>query len=588
MKNIFPFAIVVFAVAFVITSCGNKEENNPVNPEAPVVVFGQSAYTYTLPADAAATVTGSVTCNSDLSAVKFYEVSGNTENLKSTFFPSGANYSFSQAVAPTTLTTAFKVIAVSKAGLEAAKTVAVTVSSGSVTPPPPPATVTAFPGAEGYGMYTTGGRGGRVIYVTNLSDNNTQGSLRWAVGQTGARTIMFKVSGIIALNSTLEIKNGDLTIAGHSAPGAGICIKNHPVVVKANNVIIRYMRFRMGDESQTADDALWGRNQKNIIIDHCSMSWSTDECSSFYDNENFTMQWCIISESLRISVHNKGAHGYGGIWGGHGATFHHNLLAHHDSRNPRFCGSRYSNTPDKERVDFRNNVIYNWGANSAYAGEGGSYNIVNNYYKPTATSANTTRIMQPNADDGSNNQPAGVWGKFYVAGNVMSASTAVTNDNWQGVQPNPSSKNKEDLKSTTEFSSGTITVTTQSAEDAYTSVLAQAGASLHRDATDMRVTNEVYMGLAPVRAYYSVEPLKTLPSGVSGRTRAGMIDSQADVNGWDTYTTGAVPTDTDADGMPDAWETANGLNPNDATDGPKLAANGYTNLENYLNSLVNP
>jgi hypothetical protein len=293
------------------------------------------------------------------------------------------------------------------------------------------------------------------------------------------------------------------------------------------------------------------------------------------------MQWCILSESLRISVHDKGAHGYGGIWGGRKATFHHNLLAHHDSRNPRFCGSRYSNRESEELVDFRNNVIYNWGDNSGYAGEGGRYNMVNNYYKPAAGSANNTRIFQPYADDGTNNQAAGVWGKFYVAGNIMTSSTAVTNDNWEGIHPRPTSKNKEELKSNVEFEKGEII--TQTAQEAYEAVLAKAGADKQRDATDTRVINEVRNGLAPVRAYYTLNPTLR-PPGISA-TRAGMIDTQTDVDAWNTYTYNPadVPIYSELDGVPVSWMQANSLT---AGDGPKLAPNGYTWLENYLNSLV--
>jgi len=437
----------------------------------------------------------------------------------------------------------------------------------------------AFPGAEGFGANVTGGRGGAVLYVTNLN-NDGNGSFRWAVTQSGARTVMFKVAGEIKLTSGLSIANGNLTIAGHSAPGDGICISGNTVQIRADNIIIRYLRFRMGDLTNVEGDAIWGRNQGNIIIDHCSMSWSTDETASFYDNDNFTMQWCLIYESLRASVHGKGNHGYGGIWGGRKASFHHNLLAHHDSRNPRFNGGRFQNRASEELVDFRNNVIYNWGSNSGYAGEGGRYNMVNNYYKPGPESGNSARIFQPNADDGSNQQAAGVWGTFYVAGNHMlnangTVNTSVTNDNWQGIHPNPSSKNKNDLRSNSEYEKGAIT--THTAQEAYELVLAQGGASFKRDATDTRVTNEVRNHLAPKRA-----------SGGAG-TKAGLIDTQADVGGWASYTYAAnsVPADTDGDGIPDAWETACGLNPNSASDGAaKSLVTTYTNLEVYLYSLL--
>ena len=405
-------------------------------------------------------------------------------------------------------------------------------------------TLKAFPEAEGFGANTTGGRGGRVLYVTRLDDDTNSGSLRWAINQTGARIIMFKVAGHIRLNSKLNIRNGDLTIAGHSAPGDGICISGYDVTVDASNVIIRYMRFRMGDLNNVESDAIWGRYQRNVILDHCSMSWSIDECASFYENQDFTMQWCILSESLRVSSHEKGAHGYGGIWGGRRASFHHNLLAHHDSRNPRFGAYTVDGLAGRATglVDFRNNVIYNWGGNSGYGGEGGNYNMVNNYYQPGASTSNNARIFHADPDAGS-----GIHGVFYLAGNVMmnpngTVNTTVTNNNWNGFHTNASIQNPMNARSDTEFEKSTIT--THTAQEAYQLLLTGVGASLRRDATDLRVIHEVQNRLAPMRAS-------------RGTTRGGLIDSQNDVGGWATYAFRSedVPVDTDGDGIPDEWET---------------------------------
>lgn len=439
--------------------------------------------------------------------------------------------------------------------------------------------VPAFPGAEGSGKFVTGGRGGRVIYVTNLEDNTSQGSLRYAVNQSGARIIMFKVSGIIKLKSRLNVSQPNVTIAGQTAPGDGITVRDYPVVVNTNNVIIRFMRFRMGDETNQEADALGGVRHNKIMVDHCSMSWSTDECVSFYDNEFFTLQWSIISESLRNSVHDKGKHGYGGIWGGRGVSFHHNLLAHHDSRNPRFCGSRYSNKPDEELVDYRNNVIYNWGANSAYAGEGGRYNMVNNYYKFGPATSKINRIIEPYADNGGNSQPAGTYGTFYIDGNYISNSTSVTSNNWLGVDMHSTFSNyapgitKDDIKSETEFPHSSVT--THTAENAYEKVLEFCGASLVHDSVDLRILNDAATGKA------------TYTDGGNG-SKNGLVDTQDAVGGWPVLASADAPVDTDEDGMPNDWETANNLNPESPDDAQLKSVDGvYPNVEVYLYSLVN-
>lgn len=460
------------------------------------------------------------------------------------------------------------------------------------------AKVDAFPGAEGAGRYTTGGRGGVVYHVNSLEDDGAKkGTLRYAVNQKGPRTIVFDVAGVIELKSRLSIKNGDLTIAGQTAPGDGICLKNYGFQISASNVIIRFLRSRLGDDkSDCEDDAVSAFSSSNglsnIIIDHCSASWSIDECLSCYGVRNLTVQWCYITESLYHSIHGKGTHGYGGIWGGCPATFHHNLIAHHSSRNPRLCGSRFNNDAAHEMVDLRNNVFYNFGPiNGGYAGEGGCYNFINNCYKPgpmTATKpALCNRIFQASPDDGSNNQAKGVWGTFHLSGNWFDTSCpdltqaeitsgeAVNENNWAGLHVNGSplpGGSKLGIESQNAFACASVT--THSAQDALDRVLVYGGCSFARDAIDTRIAGEVETGT------YTF-------TGSKGGT-LGLIDTPSDVCGYPAYTCTpaqqAALADENNNGIPDSKEELlfGGLVDGNGHDKSDV----YTNLEYYLNFLV--
>ena len=440
----------------------------------------------------------------------------------------------------------------------------------------------AFPGAEGFGRYTSGGRGGDIYFVTSLADQAKHpepGTLRWAINQEGPRTIVFAVSGTISLEAPLKVKSGDLTIAGQTAPGDGICLKNYTFTIDANNVIIRFMRFRCGDAAlqSSAQDAMNGKNARNVIIDHCSLSWSIDETGSFYDNTNFTMQWCILSESLYNSGHEKGNHGYGGIWGGVGASFHHNLLAHHTSRLPRFNGARFTTKPDTELVDYRNNVVFNWGFESSYGGEEGRQNMVNNYYKvgPAAKKGDLKHRLLSLTQQfyiKSINPDTLHAGWFYIDGNYVHGSPEATADNWKyGVQK---ANTEQKLKSKVDQPFPFAPVVTQTAEEAYQLVLQQAGAiKPKRDAVDHRIVKEVKTGICEFGGTWGV--------------KTGIIDSQKSVGGWPELKSIPAPKDTDLDGMPDVWEKRNGLDPNNAEDRNQDKNNdGYSNLEEYLNELA--
>jgi pectate lyase len=441
----------------------------------------------------------------------------------------------------------------------------------------------AFPGAEGFGKFTTGGRGGKVYVVSNLEDDG-EGSLRKAVEAKHPRIVVFAVSGTIHLKSRLLIAK-NVTIAGQTAPGDGICIADHPVSLGGDNIIVRYMRFRMGDRYQNkgmidgagSDDAFGGNRHKHIIIDHCSMSWSTDEVFSIYGGDSTTLQWNIISEPLNYSYHFEEGdkdfehHGYGGIWGGRHTSAHHNLFAHCLSRNPRFNGVR--TREDAELVDYRNNVIYNWGHNNVYGGEGGQYNLVNNYYKygPSTNKNVRSRIVNPSKQE----KPAIGFGQFYVNGNYVDEAKEVSANNWLGVHMgNGTEEDKKNAVVQKPF--GIMTIPEQSAKDAYTCVMECVGASFPaRDTMDLRIINDV-------------KNRTGRPVDVQGGYPHGTPYEQT-VNAWPTLQTRNKPADQDNDGMPDAWEIKNGLDPKNPAD-----ANGhqldkqYTNIEVYINSLVAP
>ena len=490
--------------------------------------------------------------------------------------------------------------------------------------------VPAFPGAEGHGRYaTTGGRGGKVYHVTNLNDSGT-GSLRWALSQAGPRTIVFDVSGYIDLTSNLAITS-NTTIAGQTAPGSGITLRYYTIeLTKCDNVIIRFIRFRRSQVKNVNDgaDATWGRYRKNIILDHCSFSWSIDEVASFYDNRNFTMQWCNVTEALANPGHSKGAHSYGGIWGGKEASFHHNFIAHVQNRAPRFNGARYEwkgydqtrypNAIQAEIVDFRNCVMYNWGnGNGCYGGPGGGYiNMVNNYYKAGPGTKSKTRVTQVSVADNSNGGDTphmGYASRYYINGNYVTAASTPENYDWKGViyDNGLSTINGEKYIKDADHLYGeeqtyvkdadgvdcirlridepvaTGDVTTHSAKEAFEKVLAYCGASLYRDDVDARLVEEAKTGT-------------TTYTGAIAKT-AGILDvindpSAATVDeGTASYpelVNEARPDsyDSDKDGMPDEWEMLNGLDPNDASDAITYTLDTergwYTNLEVYLNSVV--
>lgn len=504
----------------------------------------------------------------------------------------------------------------------------------------------AFPGAEGHGRYVTGGRGGEIIHVTNLNDKG-EGSFRAAVSGSKKKIIVFDVAGVIPLASDLTI-GANTTVLGQTAPSPGITLRYFTVQPKSN-CIIRFIRMRRGQEKNINDgaDATWQRHETGIILDHCSLSWSIDEVASYYDNNNFTMQWCTIAESLTNPGHSKGAHGYGGIWGGKLASFHHNFIAHLMNCGPRFNGARYDwkgytdnydydtykweNPVQAENVDFRNCVMYN-AQGTCYGGPGGGQiNIVNNYYKagPSENLNKTTqdgisvsvsngkergnqdRITQVTVAEESNSDKDhpeyfDMTSRYYVKGNTTETTKGKVTENqdWKGVKYDSGTHNYNNeeysadpnnfygdqiehktidgvscvrIKMDTPAPTGVIT--THTAKEAFDKVLTYVGASLYRDEVDARYMEEAKTGTATYKGSTTKSP--------------GIIDLVSDVKGYteDNFETSTrlADFDSDNDGIPDEWEKANGLNPNDPTDALTYSLDSkgfYTNIDVYANSLV--
>jgi hypothetical protein len=419
--------------------------------------------------------------------------------------------------------------------------------------------IPAFPGAEGFGAYALGGRGGAVYEVTHLADSGP-GSLRAAVEAEGPRIVVFRISGTIKLESSLHIRHPYITIAGQTASGDGICLRDATLSVSADHVVIRFLRCRLGDQGKGGDAISIGAG-RHIIVDHCSASWSLDEVLSSSTGapnlSDVTVQWCFITEAL-----NPENHGFGSlIRGCHGArySYHHNLYAHNRGRNPRPGNYDDQNPHDQDPegllLDFRNNVIYNWGGSHAgYNADRESVtrlNYVGNYLIPGYNSASGSHAYQ----EGSPYNQGYFAGNYYDHALPADAWTLVRFNGWTADQITA-------YKQSEPFETGPIV--TQDARDAFGSVLLLGGASLpRRDAVDQRIVEDIAQG--------------------TGR----IIDSQEDVGGWPEFESVPARADRDHDGMPDFWEARHALNPDDETDGLlDRDGDGYTNVEEYLNWLA--
>ena len=419
-----------------------------------------------------------------------------------------------------------------------------------------PPKLPAFPGAEGFGSTTSGGRGGRVLFVTNLDDSGP-GSLRAACEADGPRIVLFRVAGTIALKKPIIVTQPFLTVAGQSAPGDGVCLRDASFGIATHDVVVRYIRSRLGDVNSREEDCIDLLNgAHDCILDHCSATWSVDEClSTSGNNQNCTIQWCLIGESLNQSKHTKGKHGYGSLARANGPmSWHHNLWIHNDARNPRL-GDAYDRPPSPT-FDVRNNVIYNFGGTASGLTQGRwTANYVGNYIRPGPSSTAKTPIH-------IGNKPVDSAITFFLRDNIFDGHPDLTADNTKFIDAYEIDGKPQVKTVGTAFA--TAPVTTVPAKAALELVLASVGASRPgRDAVDARLVNDV-------------------------RTRGGrLINSQKEVGGWPALQSGPVPVDSDHDGLPDAWETAHTLDAHNPADANGVNPHtGYTHLEDYLNQLA--
>lgn len=474
------------------------------------------------------------------------------------------------------------------------------------------ATIPAFPGAEGGGMYTPGGRGGKVLTVTNLNDDGP-GSFRWACEQGGARTIVFNVSGIINLKTPLYVRAPYLTIAGQTAPGDGICIAGESFQVDTHDVIIRHMRFRRGDTRvHNREDSFGGNPVGNIMIDHCSAEWGLDENISFYRHmydpaegqyESTRLKLPTVNVTIQNTISAKALdtynHAFGSTLGGENCMFARNLWASNSGRNPSIGWNGVFN--------FVNNVVYNWVHRSSDGGDyTAKFNMINNYYKPgPATPKESTvghRILKPEA--GRSKLDHKVYGRVYAEGNIMEGYPEITADNWAGgiqIETDPDcGEFTSYMRAKSPFDMPYVRI--QGADEAYEYVLDNVGATIPcRDIVDERIIEEVRTGVP----YYDEKLAEKHHGDLSGLSpksmgengqfkyrrlpkdsyKLGIITDPMQMGGYPEYK-GTPYTDTDADGMPDEWEIANGLNPNDPSDANgDCTGDGYTNIEKYINGI---